>query len=282
MAEPNHQYENPLVCRICSKSCETKPKLFDHLREKHEIGRKISKCTSCSYTTDRAGNLRRHIRLVHDERSRNSHSRSRYNSRRRTRSRSPHHEEPTEVRKIIKDIPKKNTSPAISATCSPTLTTPSPRPSGKQLSMLLQTLGRRPPSPTISNFIRGTRMRMKPAAHPRLLLLPGQNLWKTQISVSKIWMHSRGHLLPFHPYLTCRIIPSKGKATSPRKLMQGKSWRRYNRRQSYGTSMEDRWYARRMTVRRTRSGFQLPGTKMSIVMWDFRSDLTPIYLPAKY
>ena len=170
MAEPNHQYESPLVCRICSKSCETKPKLFNHLREKHEIGRKISKCFSCSYTTDRAGNLRRHIRLVHDERSKSHHhrssrrpsrsrshsrsrsrSRSRYHSRRRTRSRSPHHEEATKVRKIIiKEIPRKNSSPAISVTCSPTLTTPSPMPSGKQLSVLLQTLERRPPSATSS------------------------------------------------------------------------------------------------------------------------------------
>ena len=169
MAEPNHQYESPLVCRICSKSCETKPKLFNHLREKHEIGRKISKCFSCSYTTDRAGNLRRHIRLVHDERSKSHHhrssrrpsrsrshsrsrsrSRSRYHPRRRTRSRPPTMKRPLRCEDHNKRDPRKNSSPAISVTCSPTLTTPSQCPQASNFRVASNPRT----TPTICNFIR--------------------------------------------------------------------------------------------------------------------------------
>ena len=52
--------------------------------------------------------------------------------------------------------------------CSPTLTTPSPRPSGKQLSMMLQTLEQHPPSPTSSSSGEDEDSRSStPAPSPR-------------------------------------------------------------------------------------------------------------------
>ena len=90
MAEPNRQQEDPLVCRVCNQAYTSKSRLFEHLREAHDIGRKLYDCTTCSYTTYRAGNLQRHIRLVHNKRNkRHRHHGSRRHS--RSHSRSRHH-----------------------------------------------------------------------------------------------------------------------------------------------------------------------------------------------
>ena len=183
-------------------------------------------------------------------------------SRSRSRSRSPHRKTEWANRKIVikeikqeekkqeEKITEKAESPALSVTCSPAFTASPPRPSGKQLSMLLQTM----PSPVPSRASSQKFLRVRGRARSGGRVCPARDTSVIPIKTA--------HPTPHHSAAK-RTPTIQQMSNQPRNILRrhrtGKYWHRCSRGRRSATFTEGGSSVRRTSQRRSQFSCRPPG-----------------------